>query len=57
MEEILMGERNAHRPGLVEALQRNETTNRKAARALGFTIRQIERLKRRVATQGAAGAR
>ena len=50
-----MGEWQARRLGLVEALKRGETTNRMAARALGLSIRQVQRLKKRVAAQGAAG--
>jgi len=52
-----MGVRDARRLGLVEAARRGHTTNRKAARALGLSIRQFQRLKRRVAAQGPAGLR
>lgn len=52
-----MGVRDARRLGLVEAARRGDTTNRKAARALGLSIRQFQRLKLRVAAQGAKGLR
>ena len=57
MDDMLMGVREARRLGLVEAAQQGETTNRKAARALGLSIRQFQRLKRRVAAEGVAGLR
>jgi transposase len=57
MDDMLMGVREARRLGLVEAARRGHTTNRKAARALGLSIRQFQRLKQRVAAQGAAGLR
>ncbi len=50
-----MGVRDARRLGLVEAARRGDTTNRKAARALGLSIRQFQRLQLRVAAQGAKG--
>ena len=52
-----MGVRDARRLGLVEAARRGHTTNRKAARALGLSVRQFQRLKRRVAAQGAVALR
>lgn len=57
MDDMLMGVRDARRLGLVEAAQRGETTNRKAARALGLSIRQVQRLKRRVTAEGVVGLR
>ncbi|TFG86648.1 MAG: ISNCY family transposase [Gemmatimonadales bacterium] len=57
MDDMLMGVRDARRLGQVEAAQRGETTNRKAARALGLSIRQFQRLKRRVAAVGVVGLR
>ncbi|MGH7731926.1 MAG: helix-turn-helix domain-containing protein, partial [Candidatus Eiseniibacteriota bacterium] len=57
MDDMLMGVRDARRLGLVEAARRGETTNRKAARALGLSLRQFQRLKKRVAAQGAVGLR
>lgn len=50
-----MGVRDARRLGQVEAARRGETTNRKAARVLGISVRQFIRLKRRVGEQGARG--
>ncbi len=52
-----MGVRDARRLGLVEAARRGDTTNRKAARALALSIRQFQRLKQRVAAEGAVGVR
>ena len=52
-----MGVREARRLGLVEAARRGDTTNRRAARALGLSIRQFQRLKQRVAAEGAGGLR
>ena len=52
-----MGVRDARRLGLVEAARRGDTTNRKAALALGLSIRQFQRLKLRVAAEGAKGLR
>ena len=57
METMLMGVRDARRLGLVEAARRGDTTNRKAALALGISIRQFQRLKLRVDRSGAAGLR
>jgi len=57
MDDMLMGVREARRLGLVEAARRGDTTNRKAAQALGLSIRQFQRLKRRVAAAGALGLR
>ena len=57
MDDMLMGVRDARRLGLVEAARRGETTNRRAARALGLSRRQFQRLKKRVAAQGAVGLR
>ena len=50
-----MGVRDARRLGQVEAARRGETTNRRAARVLGISVRQFVRLKRRVGEQGAKG--
>ena len=52
-----MGVRDARRLGLVEAARRGDTTNRKAALVLGLSIRQFQRLKLRVAAEGAKGLR
>lgn len=50
-----MGVRDARRLGQVEAARRGETTNRKAARVLGISVRQFIRLKQQVGEQGARG--
>ena len=55
MDDMLMGVRDARRLGLLEAARRGDTTNRKAARALGLSLRQFQRLKPRVAAQGPRG--
>jgi hypothetical protein len=57
MRDLLMGIRDARRLGLVEAAQRGEITSRQGAEALGLSTRQFKRLRRRVATEGAAGLR
>ena len=57
MDDMLMGVRDARRLGLVEAARRGHTTNRKAARALGLSIRQFQRLKLQVAAEGPVGLR
>ena len=57
MDDMLMGVRDARKLGLVEAVRRGDTTNRKAAQALGLSIRQFQRLKKRVAADGVAGLR
>lgn len=55
MEDTIMGVRDARRLGQVEAARRGETTNRKAARVLGISVRQFVRLKKRVGEQGPRG--
>jgi transposase len=55
MDDLLMGVRDARRLGQVEAARRGETTNRKAARVLGISVRQFQRMKQRVEREGAAG--
>jgi transposase len=55
MEDTLMGVRDARRLGLIEAARRGETTNRKAAQGLGLSVRQFQRLKRRVEAAGPPG--
>lgn len=50
-----MGVRDARRLGQLEAARRGETTNRKAARVLGISVRQFIRLKQRLDEQGARG--
>jgi transposase len=55
MDDTIMGVRDARRLGQVEAARRGETTNRKAARVLGVSVRQFIRLKQRVGEQGARG--
>lgn len=50
-----MGVREARRLGQVEAARRGETTNRKAARVLGISVRQFIRLKQQVGERGVRG--
>ena len=50
-----MGVRDSRRLGLAEAALRGDTTNSKAAQALGLSVRQFQRLKHRVKLRGAAG--
>jgi transposase len=55
MDDTIMGVRDARRLGQVEAARRGETTNRKAARVLGISVRQFIRLKQQVGEQGPRG--
>ncbi len=50
-----MGVRDARRLGQVEAALQGETTNRKAARVLGISVRQVIRLKKQVKAKGVRG--
>ena len=50
-----MGVREARRLGVVEAAVRGKITNGEGAEALGLSVRQFRRLKRRVEEQGARG--
>lgn len=50
-----MGVRDARRLGQLEAVLRGEQTNRKAARVLGISVRQVIRLKQQVRELGPRG--
>ena len=50
-----MGVRAARRLGQLEAVLRGEQTNRKAARVLGMSVRQVIRLKQQVEVLGPKG--
>lgn len=50
-----MGVRDARRLGQLEAVLRGEQTNRKAARVLGISVRQVIRLKQQVHKRGPEG--
>ena len=50
-----MGVRDARRLGQLEAVLRGEQTNRKAARVLGMSVRQVIRLKKQVRALGPPG--
>lgn len=50
-----MSQKEARRPGLVQAALDGKITNKEGATALGMCVRQFRRLKARYAAQGAAG--
>ena len=50
-----MGVQEARRLGVVEAAMRGKILNGEGAEALGLSVRQFRRLKRRVEEQGALG--
>ncbi len=52
-----MGLKDARRLGLLEAANKGKTTNRRVAEALGVSVRQVKRLKRRLESEGPEGLR
>jgi transposase len=54
-EALTMSRKEVVRPGLLKALVAGELTNRQVAAALRLSIRQVQRLKGRFRTGGAAG--
>jgi len=52
MDLIVMGKRDARRLGLVKAAELGKVTNREAAQGLGLSVRQFQRLRRRVRERG-----
>jgi transposase len=48
MDLFLMGKRDARRLGLVKAAEQGRVTNRESAAALGLSVRQFRRLRKRV---------
>src|SRR5512145_1670719 len=57
METFTMSRKELARAGLVKAALSGRITNRRGAAALQLTIRQFQRLKRRVETGGAPALR
>lgn len=55
METFTLSRKELHRPGLVKALCAGRVTTRQVANALGLSLRQIRRLRRRYEARGAAG--
>jgi transposase len=55
METFTLSRKELHRPGLLKAACAGRITTRQAAPALGLSLRQTRRLKRRFETEGAAG--
>jgi transposase len=55
METFTLSRKELHRPGLLKALGAGRVTTRQVAEALGLTLRQIRRLRRRFEDRGAAG--
>src|SRR5919204_3727045 len=56
-EGLRMSGKEAPRAGLIKAALAGQITNRQGAEALGVTVRQFRRLKRRYQAEGAAGLR
>lgn len=54
METLTLSRKELHRPGLIQAACAGRITNRQAAEALGLSVRQVRRLKRRYEAGGAA---
>jgi len=54
METFTLSRKELHRPGLLKALCGGRVTNAQVAAALGITIRQVRRLKRRFEAGGPA---
>lgn len=52
---IELSEKEAPRPGVIEALRAGVLTQREAAEQLGLSTRQVRRLAKRYAAEGAAG--
>src|SRR5580765_75643 len=55
METFTLSQKELHRPGLLKALCAGRVTTRQVANALGLSLRQTRRLRRRFETRGAAG--
>jgi transposase len=55
MDLIVMGKRETRRLGTVEAAVQGRISSRQGAQALGLSIRQFKRLRRRFVMEGAAG--
>jgi hypothetical protein len=55
METFTVSRRELHRPGLLKALCAGRVTTRQVANALGLSLRQTRRLRRRFEASGAAG--
>ena len=53
METFTLSRKELHRPGLIKAVCAGRVTNRQAADALGLSVRQVRRLKRRFEADGA----
>jgi transposase len=54
METIALSRKELHRPGLLKAACAGRITNRQVAEALGLSVRQVRRLRRRFEAGGAA---
>ena len=54
METFTLNRKEVHRPGLIRAACAGRLTSRQVARALGVSLRQVRRLKRRFEAGGAA---
>jgi transposase len=55
MDLVLMGNRDARRLGLIQAALQGKISNGEGAAALGLSVRQFRRLRRRVRQHGARG--
>jgi transposase len=55
METFTLSRKEVHRPGLLKALRAGRVTTRQVANALGLSLRQTRRLRRRFEASGAAG--
>jgi transposase len=55
MGTITMSQKEARRPGLIQAALHGKITNQEGARALGLSIRQFQRLKLRYRAHGLEG--
>ncbi len=55
MAKVAFTMQQLNRLGVIGQLQQGRFTNAQAARALGLSVRQIQRLKRRLGQRGAAG--
>jgi hypothetical protein len=53
METIILSRKELHRPGLLKAACAGRITNRQVAAALGLSLRQVRRLRRRFEAGGA----
>src|SRR2546428_13789979 len=54
METFTLSRKELHRPGLLKALCAGRVTTRQVANALGVSLRQTRRLRRRFEASGAA---